>query len=95
MLMVLAPSPPRMPFSLSKKPLFLTVRLLPSVRMPAPFWSGTLESRNSMLSITTLEPAITQVALPCALLPSANKRARPPTPQIVRLLADHVVTSPR
>ena len=65
------------------------------MRMPAPFWSGTLASRNSMLSTVTSLPEITQIALPPSFLPFANRRARPPAPQIVRLLARQVVTSPR
>lgn len=96
MVMVVAPAAARMPFSLSKKPLLRTVRLTPgSTRMPAPFWSGTVALRNSMLSIVILGLETTHRPLPCALLPSANKRALPPTPQMVRLLALQVAASPR
>jgi hypothetical protein len=41
------------------------------------------------------DPVMTQVPLPAAYLPLANSLAFPPMPQIVRLLADQVVTSPR
>ena len=86
----------RMPFSLSKKPLLRT-RSQPecSARMPAPLRSVTRALRNSTLSMVTLVPETTQMPLPPALLPSANSRARPPTPQMVRLLLRQVATSPR
>jgi hypothetical protein len=48
-----------------------------------------------MLSTVTFDPVITQMPLPAAILPLANSLALPPDPQMVRLLADQVVTSPR
>jgi hypothetical protein len=95
---VTGPASPRMPFSLSKNPVLRRLRLPPSQRIPAPFWSGTFESRNSTLMMVVVDVLgfeITQVPLPCACWPSANRRARPPSPQIVRLLAFQVATSPR
>jgi hypothetical protein len=66
--------------------------------MPAPFWSGTFALWNSTLTMVVVAlfgVDTTQVPLPCALTPSAKRRARPPMPQIVMLLARQVVASAR
>jgi hypothetical protein len=62
------------------------VRFAASIRMPAPFQSGTAAPMNSMFSIVTLSLLTTQIALPFEIAnPVASIFARPPTPRIVRL----------